>query len=207
MRTAIAAALQDWAELENEFARVLHYLLEHSDPELGLVIYYVPSNTETRIAIVDAVLQEKVHRFCPYADEIIRCWGKFLEQVNRSKKTRNKIAHGNAILVTQTNSGKTQARLVPPLLDPINRRKTWKGDQFPGMATHDVAAAARKIVEHRKTLRMIFDLIKLVRSTPFDWRASQEKLRELEKRLNLAPAQSGDRIPPAHEAPPESSQA
>lgn len=128
MRIAVATALESWAELENDLARLLHLLLGFPTPDLGLVIYYSPSSLETRMSIVDDVFQCRVPLLA-HGDDIVVCWNGFYDAFRSAKIARNNIVHGNIRSYSLNNSKKWQVRLTAPVLDPM-RQKNQRAARF-----------------------------------------------------------------------------
>jgi hypothetical protein len=198
MRTCLGRAIEIWAELENGLADFLSYLIDANKRELGLVIYYSPSNMETRIAILDAVFIQVVPSLS-LGDHILKCWIKFLRLVGKAKTTRNKMIHGNIRAYGGLDSRPVKARLVPPTLDPTRwKQEVMPNHQYPGMSIHDVTAAGNNFQALRDTLYLMVAAIREVRKEPYDWHTWLDKVRTLEANLRI---EGG--LPPAGPIPPE----
>ena len=122
-------------------ARLLGAILNDPSNAMASAIYFAPSNTETRIAIVSAALRMKLGGL-PHFSEIESAWTRFINSLNRRKQVRNKVAHG--AIVTIAMKGKNHVRLTAPMFDFFRNYPRAKG-QIPGLSGHDIDAAAKEV--------------------------------------------------------------
>jgi hypothetical protein len=156
MNEAIVSAVRAWAGLENALAYLLGTIITQGGGSLGMAIYYRPSATETRIAIVD----EAIIHFCAVHSDgasVKVLWTKLHARIGNSKSTRNKIIHGN-VVTHGTAKGRNHIRLTAPIFDASSKnrdlvqsietaRHGGSRAQLPGMSVNDVRNSARNFSE------------------------------------------------------------
>jgi hypothetical protein len=87
-----------------------------------LVIFYTPSNTETRIALVDNLMTYwfEFRANNEHDATIFAAWGNIKGKINSLKNTRNAIAHGSITHYTSGNNILNQRpRLSPAFGDTL----------------------------------------------------------------------------------------
>lgn len=152
MEAAVTKAVVNWAHLENGLAKLLSEIL-YTRKEIAFAVYYSPSNTETRISIVDNVVFHFSSSSYPKLVPTFKlAWDKLKLRIDRAKATRNKIVHGNITFIHMNNAN--YVRLTHPIFD-TTKRNILKWDQVPGMSSHDVEAAATKFLAHSESIRML----------------------------------------------------
>lgn len=199
MRQAIAFAVMSWGTLENALAGLLKVILDTPNYQMPYAVYYAPSNTETRISIIDNTITH-IDRRSELTPRILACWDSLRTKIDRSKNTRNKIVHGN--VVTIHYSGQNRCRLVSPVFDFTRRAQrelaaAVKQRQFLGMSPHDVSNAAKVFEGRTKQVQTLSDLIVADRKAPFGPSSWQHKLLALETNLNLTVAHTSGQTPKA----------
>jgi hypothetical protein len=203
MSLAVANANTSWARVENAMAGLLEWLLGYSSDNVALHVYFAPSNTETRFKIVDAAAQVKWKGHT--AHNLLAEWTPIFQALGRAKEARNRIAHGEVKIASQTRRGsKTyQARLTVLSFDIARKRKEAKPRQWPGMSLRDVKATADRF----------FWLAVQIEEMREYWKAysigPQSSLPEIfarivERRQNSGPL-SADLKPPKPKRQPQSS--
>lgn len=163
MREAVLNSSLNWADLENSLALLLRSLMRGTLEEIPFVIYFAPSNTETRIKIVDAVFE---HLIFDGVDSALleKCFKKILEKIHRVKDSRNKIVHGQ--IVTVGRALKQEVRLTGTLFDVSRLRKSLDKQngrpQLHGMSVNDVKTISEKIHECRSLVDDFAGIIDLI---------------------------------------------
>lgn len=207
MRLAIAGAVMAWGDLENSLAGLLATILNTPNYQMPYAVYYAPSNTETRLSIIDNVITH-LDRLSDETPRILACWDSLRTKIDRSKNTRNKIVHGN--VVTMSSSGQNRCRLTSPIFDYTRRAQrelvaAAETRQFLGMSSHDVEAAAKVFSGRSKQVKALSELIIADRKAPFGPSTWRHKLVGLEADLNLTAAHKDAQTPKAQPPRPRSS--
>jgi hypothetical protein len=191
---AILAIVSEWASLENSLALLLGACLD-SPFGIALPIYYAPSNTETRIKIVDAAFR---HRFSTPAghEHVMPLWETFLLRLGRNKDARNSAIHGQ--IATVFINGRNHVRHTPLMWDFERHRKGIKPRQLPGKSGADLKGCAEALRARCGDA----DLFSRLLSAPA---TSPQTFRELEARLKKAAPPQGGPTPAAPDDPHQSS--
>ena len=201
MRLAVGTALMNWGDLENALAKFLEDLMQHPDHSIAAVIYFAPNNTETRLYIVDNVINHILcHTSMVFGQELFLCWQKVLGRINKAKESRNRLAHGQ-IIDWHLPSGKGHARLTGSIYDISRFRK--ESGQMPGISLNDV----KQIGDHFHSLsEMIHEVrlaIHLTRTEKFSFPASRNRVRELAIHLKTSIPSLGVRFDKGLPAQPQ----
>lgn len=158
IRNGIVHAVIAWSNLENQLAMLLGSIVNQQGGSLGIALYYSPSATETRLGLVNdaLVMTCAMHEG---GERVIAIWERINRAINRCKRTRNIIVHGN---ITTIGTGKKNIiRLTQPFMNTgprnldyerlvQNARKMQAGDsrlQMPGMSSHDISNSAKNFGE------------------------------------------------------------
>ncbi len=222
LHRAIAAAIVAWAGLENALAYLLDcFVSSQAGNGLGLLVYYTPSATETRMAIV----QNTIGFVCSAGaashgqdrdvyDRLQKISDALFSRISSAKKSRNAIVHGN--IATISVGDRQVVRLTKPIFDmtPQNRdhrrmienlEKQISGDtrlQNPGMGANEVNNAATNYSELTRLcglLRWPFIVIQINDAEP---PSLHDTLRELESCLAIVHnPPKGAQIDPERQAP------
>jgi hypothetical protein len=134
IREAVADAWQTWAQFEDTLAMLLEQAVQSRLHTLGLAIYYVPNNTETRINIVDVCVRRYLRDY-QIDQPLLPSWETIIAQTNKAKNTRNRIIHGS-LIIHVSKRGKQSFRLSGQLFDL--ERSAHPTNQLPGMSAHDI---------------------------------------------------------------------
>ena len=194
MREAIFEAGQAWASLENHMALVLTAVLnivreQHSNASLA--IYFAPSNSETRFAIVDAAFTCLSFPPVETHDRVMACWARFMSKAHSARGVRNKIVHGEVQNLPSPTSGRPQVRLTGQIFD-LKRNEfvaAYASKQLPGMSRNDVKQNADKLWTLIKCCGEFEALIAAQRAHD---PTLPEILARLEVRLPIADTQKAD---------------
>lgn len=194
-REGIAAAVMAWSGLENGLALLLGGIVDQGGGSLGMTIYFVPSATETRIAIVQEAL---AHFLAAHPDgaAVQPLLKRLMDRIARCKKTRNSIVHGNVVTVAER--GRQRVRLTAPIFDlgtgnrdaermRRNAEMLMAGDtrtQLPGISASDVQQAAENFGRLTMATNALRLVVSQMRRTSPDPAAFQRKLTALEAALS-----------------------
>lgn len=210
MDQAILAVHWRWATLEDAMARLLDVSICETilDGELdssgdGYLIYFAPSNTETRFKIVDTIVRSRLVEIDTAA---IAHWATILNALNRLKSTRNRVIHGQVTTCSFVKGGKrvSELRLMASLWDTAKLQR-GQGGGFDGLTAHDVQNCANAMGRIHQRISDLFPVLSVSRAG--DTRASLKKWSELAARLKTAvPLQDGQ-TPPKDSSPPPPSRA
>jgi hypothetical protein len=162
MEAAILAIHWRWARLEDAMAGLLNVALAERpfDGRLdisgdGFLIYFTPTNTETRFRIVDTIIRFRFARL-PLP---LGYWATLWERLGGVQGTRNRVIHGNVVTIAVPIKGgpraKNHVRLTASLWDRARFDRVKRG-QLNGMSAHDVQASANamgRLIEDLNALR------------------------------------------------------
>lgn len=200
MRLAVGAALMNWGDLENALAHFLRDLLQHPDNSIAPVIYFAPNNTETRLYIVDGIVNHILcHTTIHFGEELYLCWQKVLSRINKSKDSRNRLAHGQ--IVTWQKNDKPHVRLTASIYDVSRFRKDF--GQMPGISLNDVEQIGKKFHEIISLIHAVRLAIHQARFDPFEFPASPNKVRALAIHLKTSVPSLGVRFDKGQPAQPQ----
>ena len=179
IREAVTDAWQAWASLENTLAMLLENAVHSRVAQLGLAIYYEPTNAETRFGIVDVAVRRYL-RARELEELFLASWKTIVAQLGPARSTRNKIAHGDLVVHVAPN-GKSRYRLSGLLFD-LERFKLHP-DQFPGMSANDIRNHVAKLDNVRTSCqKTVADMI-LSTHDCFDVPTLRAKSQELAEHL------------------------
>jgi hypothetical protein len=179
MDAAILAVVREFAALENDMAAILQELLEGSWTYAAPLIYYAPASTETRVAVVNATLTN-VRWPSELRDRALDQWGNFLKRLARTRKSRNKVVHGEVVNTANRNGHGTRKRLTPATGDLAQFVPMIRSGQPLGMSAHDVQSIADNIKRLRNDAFDFRDLLRFTRLGVIE--ASLKTLEQLEGR-------------------------
>ena len=155
IREAVADAWQAWAQFEDTLAMLLEQAVRSRLHTLGLALYYVPNNTETRINIVDVCVRRYLRDY--QIDQLLLpSWETIIAQTDKAKNTRNRIIHGS-LIIHVSKRGKQSFRLSGQLFDL--ERSAHPTNQLPGMSAHDITTYLAKLRWLRSACEMMLSII------------------------------------------------
>jgi hypothetical protein len=202
-----------WATLEMslfELFRLLARLaIPSPGPEIAGVIFYTPSNTETRISLVNNLITYhcQLQRIGDIDDRLVKLWStKIKGKIDNLKNTRNAIVHG-AIVLSARGMDQRQ-RLAPTFGDTLRFQPTIH--QHPGLGPSDLSThekAVWRVTERTQKLTLAFAhrmqarfgpdneaairaLLELVHQLETDW--SSQNNQDQEQPDETDPSQSSD---------------
>ena len=208
--SSIGTVTTYWGMLEGNLCDLFTALNNQGNEEVSGVVFYAPSNTETRLGFIERLI---IYHFefrsgSPDIDSnIVAAWRNILGKINTLKNTRNAIAHG--IMSSSAISLKNQtARLTPAFADVLRFLPNLLKKQHPGLGSAEIETHIKAIGRVNDRVRTLASIVRCHLREPagLDQVAIQE-LRE------LAPQQSSetsgqsdpDDTQPAPQTSPESS--
>jgi hypothetical protein len=145
IRLGVADITFAWASIENALVDIFFRVLSGVNISIVSTIYFTPASIETRQRIVDNTLRQLIVAG-KSKDPLLEEWAGILVTLNRLRKTRNKIAHGEMIISTSIK-GSASARLVGPRLklDQFNSSfmEAYFRGQKPGLGSNELRTAGR----------------------------------------------------------------
>ena len=187
LRLAISSAIDTWAIVEHELSALLQILINDDNGIVGSAIYYAPSNTETRIRIVDTAVGAAIF-YRHYGQAVVECWKKVLVRIQRAKRPRNKIAHWYTSEVTVNGSGPF-IRLVDPVRRPGHLAARDCSGQIPGMSANDIELYVARLNRRLVDVREFKDVVRAFLAIEPSWEGQQpflERFHTLADRLKVA---------------------
>lgn len=174
-----------WAALEEsllELFRILaHLTTSQSHLDIGGVIFYTPTNTETRVSLVNNLITYhcKLERIAEVDDHLVALWDtKIKGKIDNLKNTRNAIVHGT--IVSSHRGGMDQRmRLSPTFGDTLRFQPFARRHEHPGLRPSDLKTheqAVWRVIRQLQKLKQAFALRMRVQFGPDSTAAIQELL-------------------------------
>ncbi len=157
---AVANVTLVWAELENALCLLLGEFLggtiRHGPKEMASVIFFAPTSLDARIDIVDSGFHVAVRQI-PDSAKLIPIWNRMIRRINRNKKTRDLVAHGQ---IAKFETGELlEYRIVPPVTDP-RFTKQVRNTNKPGRSAHELRQAQRSVKEIEVSALSFYNLLR-----------------------------------------------
>ena len=198
LKIALADAISAWSHIEDALCLLLSEIL-HRHRAHAPAIYFAPTSTETRFAIVDRSLRIYA-KDLSFSAEMLISWGLIQRKLGKVKRVRNKLAHG--AVVTYAKGRVNLPRLTGPFSD-------WTSNHWtphpPGLSVADVRSAEKNFRFCDGCISRMADVIERSGAGKDDALTSRRKCRELAEDLRIEAARSGARTQPTHRGPPEPS--
>jgi hypothetical protein len=163
IRLGVADVTFAWANVENCMVMVLAQILRDPAGNIASAIYFTPASIEIRMNIVDNTLRALTTGTSPEKPLLDR-WRAVMERLNRLRKTRNKVAHGELVIFSGTRfGGGSFARLTAPMLklDDDKEELLYRG-QKPGMGSNElhqsavaVNSTANRVIRFAEFVRLL----------------------------------------------------
>jgi hypothetical protein len=158
--SGVGSVTRAWAQLESTLFQIFQ-LLARLDvswaQQIAGVIFYTPSNTETRISLVDNLISYhcQLHRSGPIDDRLVELWDKKIKgKINNIKNTRNAIVHGGIILSALGVDDQHQ-RLSPMFGDTLRIYPQIKSGRHPGLGANELHVHEQAVWRvNERTLRL-----------------------------------------------------
>jgi hypothetical protein len=186
LRNGVSNATLAWAEVENAMVALLTAILNRENMGIPAAMYFALSGIESRLTMVSYAFTELLfeQEKTEYAPRLGSLWDKMIRRLKRLKTTRNQVAHGQIVSISdpQLSGGSplgTQ-RLTSPAYDFSRFREARKEGRLPGLS-------AKEVLEHSKAVyaasQSVYDFEQCVRFIHADSvKALLEKLLQLEAR-------------------------
>lgn len=188
LREGMHSYLERWSSMENGLSMLLQQVLtfpsKYDHKPYGFAVYFAATSAETRLAIIDAVL-EQFFRRDPNERIALDAWAIILKQVSLARRFRNKIAHGTVHVTTIYD--KQHARITGPLFD-LKKHPPGRPIQAHGISLSELNSQLSKIgarSSHVGALSLLVSWRQL-----FDEATLREKYLELLTALKTAPDES-----------------
>jgi len=202
MQAAILHVHRAYAWFECGFAWLLRNALRSPLPDAAEHIYFAPSATEIRIAVVDSVVRLLVADH-PLGGRFLAQWARLLNSAARIRTTRNAISHGQIVGFRRGPNDRQRTRLVAVLADVKRTLDQRRGSQLPGLSINDVRQNAEAMDRLGEDMLLVQQFVDAVWTN--DAATSLQRLVELEARRPIDSRTKGARKRQARVAPPSSS--
>lgn len=153
---AMLGMLHAWSHLENNLALLLGSIVRDGAGSLASAIYFAPNSFEVRKQVVEAAMFIVCEPF-DQDGSIRRLWGNWSSKIDKNKKVRNQVAHGQ--IITHAVNGKNRIRLCPPLFNFGHYAVAHKKRQLPGYSAHDIEQSARSLSHNTEATWIFRDMI------------------------------------------------
>lgn len=115
LRNAIVNITLAWSGVETSLALVLKACAEpQGTGDIAFAIFYSLASADARLGVVDAAFTTLIQK-SPHEDDILSVWKPLTDSINKRKRVRNAVAHGQ--IVTSCIHGKNHVRLAPQIFD------------------------------------------------------------------------------------------
>lgn len=148
--------------------------------------FYTPSNTETRISLVDNLVAYRceLRKFPPPANEIddglSALWGKIKGKIDRLKNTRNAIVHGT--IVSGGSATKNFVKLAPAFGDTLRfYGSAVSHGNIPGLGSNEIKIHSQAVWRANDRVHKLTEVFRLRMQLPHHPDPSEgvQKLLEL----------------------------
>jgi hypothetical protein len=208
--SSIGLVTRVWATLESSIFKLFMTLagFPPTDFEIAGVIFYTPSNTETRISLVDKLVTYRceLNRAVDLDDRLRKVWEKAKGKIDALKNTRNAIIHGTVSgYAYGDNLLKQGPRLNPAFGDWLRLAPPIMAKQIPGLGSNEIKnheQAVWRVNDRMRKLDEAFQLRLRAQHGPDPEEAIRkllELLPQLENRTNSQNNQ--DKEPPEKPGP------
>lgn len=148
-----------WGHMETTLVILLGTIIKDNSADVASAIYFTPAGLEIRGNIVSNALDALLIRSALH-DCILAKWQVLANTMNRLRKTRNKIAHGQ--LVTFSSDKLTCVRLASPALKRDDAAiAAFRGGQKPGMGQNEIRQSVRAVNKARKAVEVFIEIVAL----------------------------------------------
>lgn len=151
IRRAVGDASVAWAGLESALCWIFITLgfFEQRDAHLPGVIFYSPSNFETRLSLIDDLMSYHfVVNALPqtHMPAIYALWPRLRNRISTKQAKRNAVAHGNLVSQNAGELRKRRVRLSPALLDTLRLHPARVAKQYYGMSSNDINQFTQSVI-------------------------------------------------------------
>lgn len=195
----IANVTLAWGSVENALIVNLFAAIGADDQRKQHIVsamYFSLNNLESRIGIVKAAV-EQVYAGHALESKFATEWQCAIKRLDRLKKTRNIVAHGQINTITGFSPHvKTHVRLMAPMLNLKSTKAAMSNlPQIPGLGSNELREAVKATGEATARLFEFPPLVRMI-SDPAALPTLREKLLQLEGLRKQSPPQA-DQSPEA----------
>jgi hypothetical protein len=203
IHVGVARIVFAWAKIENWMVLLLQRILKHESHEIASAIYFTPAALEVRIKLVNAALEALVARKA-VGTPLLKEWKTILNTLNRLRKTRNKIAHGDITVFHPIGGPPPVARLTPPMM--VNQDEAiqeWvRTRKLPGLGSNELTNSVNALMQVEKRIIRFWNFVDLIHE---DAHATLlQKLGEVADENRSQPAPDSQTPPEPESQPPPS---
>lgn len=209
--SAIGYVTAAWGRLEECLFDLFSILSEMGKTQVAGVVFYTPSNMETRLSLVDKLItyqfemRSKVH-----SDEILRAtWKRLRGKINNLKDTRNMIAHGTIMQSIPQNLPSQRPRLTPSFFHTLEFRARFHPGQHVGLGSAEIETHHQAVNRAIERFAPLIDAVRLQLKQRVGLNPTEaEKLRGLLTQLDSQNSSQNNQNlgPPDTSGPGQSSQ-
>jgi hypothetical protein len=168
----IGLVTRAWGTLEMTLCDAFRHLGAFPETERWAagVIFYTPSNTETRVSLVDKLI---AYRFQPniipeFDPRICSSWASIKGKIDALKNTRNAIVHG---VVTHSAKGVSPydqtPRLTPAPADWLRFSPAVLAGRHPGLGSNEIKVHEQAVWRVNARAHKLSEVIQLRLRQPF----------------------------------------
>ena len=147
---AVGSVTHAWSNLESVMLHVFGLLThENSLSEAASVVFYTPSNFETRISFLRNLFAYFFPSEASSTNKLLsECWLKIEGKIAGKQGVRNRIIHGTISSATPGLKSPLdqQMRLTPQVFDVARMRKEFNDKQKIGLSGSDIRAHVGAVV-------------------------------------------------------------
>lgn len=192
LRHGIADITLAWAALESSLAVLFANIIRDDRGSVGFAVFFAPTSLETRIALVDKALAARLET-SPQRDHFTKKWQSIFNALNRLKRTRNTVAHGQISTFSMGDLRKQEVRIGPVIFDFQRVGAALAKGKPPGLSAHDLENAIAATKRAAANVARLSDALALLFRNEHE--ASLRKLAEIELGPPNQPPQSEGQTP------------
>jgi hypothetical protein len=180
--SSVGLVTRVWATLESSLFEMFHLLsrIPDQEREAAGVIFYTPSNTETRVSLVDNLVSYRceIHTIGEIDQRLCTLWGRAKGKINALKNTRNAIVHGTLTNVAMTEN--MRVRLTPAYGDTLRFLPPIREGRMPGFGSNELRVHEQAVWRLNVRLRTLCEAFRLRMQLRFGPHRGDEAQRLLE---------------------------
>jgi hypothetical protein len=199
LRRGVADVTLAWGHVENSLVTLLAGVLREDGAAITSAMYFSLTGLESRLRLMDSAMVQFAEMNAAH-DEIIAVWANIMSALNRLRKTRNKVAHGQIVTHNAGAPSRSCVRLTSPIFDFKSSILAYEKGQLPGIGSDDLQTSCLAVGKIINKLQSFHEIVRLMHAGG-DSSPLRKKLAEL-KVEPPNPDNPDNPNPPAPSAPP-----
>lgn len=167
LHESIGKAMLAFSGIDSCFAIILGRLSLAQDTTLASLTIYSTNSVDRKLELVREMIELRLSqpalislRHGYLVEFAIRSFDEIAKKIRKTKKLRNRCAHGN-LFNGRTQRGAVYVRLIEPMLIPANLMKmsTLDPRTQPGTSANDILAMVGECARIRENLILLYQIV------------------------------------------------